>query len=96
MARLGLILGLRLRLVRFSLVISYLATSKEVGILTVLTHGCEFFSGHSHIPIATKIPVRFVCLYTSSTLPFIAVSNSFTSCFDHCLNLFQSITRHWS
>ena len=33
----------------------------------------------------------FVC-----TLPFIAVSNSFSRCLDHCFRSFQSITKHWS
>ena len=41
--------------------------------------------------------VRFDYMYASSTFPFIAVSNRFSCCFDHCfrcLNLFQSITKH--
>ena len=50
--------------------------------------------------------VCFVCVYASSTLPFIAVSNRFSRClamqitvfarFDRYLNLFRSITKHWS
>ena len=42
---------------------------------------------------ATQIPVRFVCVYASSTLPFIAV---FNRCLDHCFwsfrLLFQSLS----
>ena len=33
---------------------------------------------------ATQISERFVCVYASSTLPFIAVSNHFSRCLDHC------------
>ena len=44
-----------------------------------------------------------LCVRFKSTFPFIAVSNRFSRCldkaivasFDRCLNLFQSITRHW-
>ena len=57
----------------------------------------------SSIAQATQIPERFVCVYASSTLPFIAVSNRFIAVwitvfarFDRCLNLFQSITKHWN
>ena len=48
-----------------------------------------------------QISVSFVCVYASSTLPFIDVSNRFTRCLDHyffalfdrCFNLFHSITK---
>ena len=36
----------------------------------------------------------FVC--TLQVLPCIAISNRFSLCLDHCLNLFQSITKHCS
>ena len=41
---------------------------------------------------AKQIPVRFVCVYASSTLPFIAVSNRFSRCLDHCFRSFRSIS----
>ena len=45
---------------------------------------------------ATQISVRFVCVYASSTLPSIAVSNCFSRCLDHCFcsfrPLFESIS----
>ena len=40
---------------------------------------------------ATQIPVRFVCVYASSTLPFLAVSNRFNRCLDHCFHSFRSL-----
>ena len=52
---------------------------------------------------ARQIPIRYpVCVYPSSTLPFIAVSSRFIHCFalitifthfGRCLNLFQSIKK---
>ena len=33
----------------------------------------------------TQIPARFVCVYASRTLPFIAVFNRFSRCCDHCI-----------
>ena len=40
---------------------------------------------------ATQISVSFVCVYASSTLPFIAVFNRFSRCLDHCFRSFQSL-----
>ena len=40
---------------------------------------------------ATQIPVRFVCVYASSTLAFIAVSNRFSRFLDHCFCSFRSL-----
>ena len=40
---------------------------------------------------ATQIPVRFVCVYASSTLPFIAVFNRFSRCLDHGFRSFPSL-----
>ena len=56
---------------------------------------------------AKQLCVRFVCVCASwSTLPFIAVYNSFSRCVDHCFcsfrSLFESISidyktlHHWS
>ena len=33
---------------------------------------------------AIQIQARFVCVYNSSRLPFIAVSNRYSRCLDHC------------
>ena len=41
---------------------------------------------------ATQISVHFVCVqYASSTLHFIAVSNRFSRCLDHCFRLLRSL-----
>ena len=40
---------------------------------------------------ATQISVCFVCVYASSTVPFIAVSNRFSHCLDHCFRSFRSL-----
>ena len=40
---------------------------------------------------ATQISVRFVCVYASSTIPFIAISNHFSRCLDHCFRSFRSL-----
>ena len=40
---------------------------------------------------AKQISVRFICVYASSTLPFIAVSNRFSRCLEHCLCSFRSL-----
>ena len=40
---------------------------------------------------ATQISVSFVCVYASSTLPFIVVSNRFSHCLDHWFRLFRSL-----
>ena len=45
---------------------------------------------------AKQISVRFVCVYASSTLPFIAVSNRFSRCLDHCFRSFPSLFKSTS
>ena len=40
---------------------------------------------------AKQISVRFVCVYVSSTLPFIAVFNRFSRCLDHGFRSFRSL-----
>ena len=39
---------------------------------------------------ATQISVSFVCVYASSTLPFIVVFNRFSRCLGHCFRSFRS------
>ena len=40
---------------------------------------------------ATQTSVRFVCVYASSTIPFIAISNRSSRCLDHFFRSFRSL-----
>ena len=40
---------------------------------------------------ATQISVRFVCVYASSRLPFIAINNRCSCCFNRCFRSFRSL-----